>query len=1168
MSIQWTPDQWSAIEDRGGQLLVSAAAGSGKTAVLVERAVRLLCDEQQPIPADRMLIVTFTKAAAAEMRGRIADRLAQLAAEKPGSRLIRRQRLLLQRASICTIDAFCLQLLKKHFSALEIPPEFGTADENSLFVMRQQVLAQVLEDAYRDPDFCAFADLYGKSRSDAQAGSTVLEVYKFLRSLPDPMGKLDQFDQQWQQDIPFADTRWASSLLATARQGVDSALMLNAQAMEAAREEQEVENAYLPALESDRAALKALQEDIIAHRWDSACDRAQHLKFATLGRLPKGYESPWAAGQVKSLRETVKDIINKQLAPNVFVCTQAEFAQDRAQAAPMVAALCRAVRDFDRRYFEAKVQEKVLEFSDFEHLLLHLLQDDAGNRTPLAEEISQGFDAVMVDEYQDTNALQDSLYRCLAKPDGSNLFFVGDLKQSIYRFRQADPTVFLDKLDRFMPLGQGYPARIDLKNNFRSAPAVIDGINWFFEMLMDRDLGGVEYDDSQKLWAGAPGDYSGGVELRVVRTQERAGDAPIIARRIRQMMDEGFLVRSKDGSQRPVQYEDFCILMRTRGSFDVYAAALEAQGIPVYADVAQDLMDAPHIRPLAALLRVLDNPAQDVYLASVMLSPLFDFTPDDLVHLRSFCPKGSLYGAVAAAHEAAQQNGQQSKASAFYEKLAQLRRLARTLPARRLLDEILAGTGYLAAVGTLENGERCRQELQSFVDRVAEVADQTGLEGLVRLMDAAAENGGMTSDSMGRSQPGCVSIMTVHRSKGLEFPVVFVADTSHEFNLQERRRPVLCHADLGLGLKLRAEGGIYPTAAYKAVNGVLGDEALSDEMRVLYVALTRARDRLILTMAQKDLESALNRLAPFLNGDKPERYTLMHAQSPAHWLLAAAAMHPKAKAIREFCPGQIHWTADAPPIEFVVEEGEEQVQQVLRGTGLPQAPADPGLLAQLKEQFAWRYPGDVLTRLPAKVSVTAVVHRKEEPILQRPAFLSKQGLTAAERGTALHAFLQFADFSAAPADLAAEAQRQKDLGLLSADLVDKLNWAALETFFHSETFRRMQSADKILREYDFITSLPASRVAEPGQETGDARILVQGVADVVLVWADHAEILDYKTDRTRDENALRQSYAGQLELYAQAISRRLDRPVTRCSLYSFAMGKEVAVPLQKISENT
>lgn len=1168
MSIKWTPDQWSAIEDRGGQLLVSAAAGSGKTAVLVERAVRLLCDEQKPIAADRMLIVTFTKAAAAEMRGRIAERLAQLAAEKPGSRLIRRQRLLLQRASICTIDAFCLQLLKKYFSALQIPPEFGTADENSLFVMRQQVLAQVLEDAYKDPDFCAFADLYGKSRSDGQAGSTVLEVYKFLRSLPDPMGKLDQFDQQWQQDIPFADTVWAASLLDTAEQGVESARMLNAKAIEAAAEEQQVQNAYLPALESDRLALNALREDIMARRWDTACHRVQNFKFATLGRMPKGYVSPWAAGQVKSLRETVKDIINKQLAPNVFVCTQQEFAQDRAKAAPMVAALCRAVRDFDRRYFEAKVQEKVLEFSDFEHLLLHLLQDEAGNRTHLAEEISQGFDAVMVDEYQDTNALQDSLYRCLARPDGSNLFFVGDLKQSIYRFRQADPTVFLDKLDRFVPLGQGYPARIDLKNNFRSAPAVIDGINWFFEMLMDRQLGGVAYDDSQKLWAGAPQAYSGGVELRVVCSQQRAGDAPVIAKRIREMMDQGFLVRNKDGSLRPVQYEDFCILMRTRGSFDVYAASLEAQGIPVYADVAQDLMDAPHIRPLAALLRVLDNPAQDVYLAAVMLSPLFDFTPDDLVHLRTFCPKGSLYGAVAAAHEAARHGAQESKAAAFYEKLARLRRFARTLPARRLLDEILAGTGYLAAVGTLENGQRCRQELQTFVDRVAQVAEQSGLEGLVRLMDAAAENGGMTGDSMGRSQPGCVSIMTVHRSKGLEFPVVFVADTSHEFNLQERRRPVLCHADLGLGLKLRAEGGIYPTAAYKAVNGVLGDEALSDEMRVLYVALTRARDHLVLTMAQKDLTSALNRLAPFLNGDKPDRYCLMHAQSPAQWLLAAAAMHPMAKAIRQECAGQIHWLPDAPPMTFVVEEGEEPIQQVLRGTGMPQAAADPELLTKLKKQFEWTYPKDALTRLPAKVSVTAVVHRKEDPVLQRPAFLSRQGLSAAERGTALHAFLQFADFSAAAADLAKEANRQKEMGLLAPELVDKLDWAALETFFDSSTFARMQSADQILREYDFITSLPASSVAEQGQQTGDARILVQGVADVVLVWDDHAEILDYKTDRTHDEDALRQSYSGQLELYAQAICQRLDRPVTRCSLYSFALGKEVPIELQKTQKNT
>ena len=1163
MNIQWTDEQRSAIGDRGGQLLVSAAAGSGKTAVLVERAVSLICDPVHPIPADHLLIVTFTNAAAAELRGRIADRLAQEARQNPGSGSLRRQQLLLQRASICTIDAFCLDMLRKHFSTLDIPPDFSTGSEADLAVLRAEVLAEVLEDAYEDPDFCAFADLYGKGRSDAAAEGAVLSLYGFLTTQPDPEQTLERFCTLWQQELPFSDTPWAAHLLAIARQTLDTALRLLADAQRIAGDVPELQEKYLPALLEGERALEAIRDQVQARRWDDACALVQGFKFPAFKAL-RGYQGD-EGEQVKGLRDTAKELVDN-LQKNVFICTQAEFEADRRRAVPMVQALVRTVREFRRRYFEAKVQEKILDFSDFEHLTLHLLRDDQGRRTPLADEISQGYDAVMVDEYQDTNLLQDTLYRCLARPDGSNLFFVGDLKQSIYRFRQADPAVFLEKLDRFVPLGQGYPARIDLKNNFRSAPGVIDGINYLFEMLMDRDLGGVEYGPTQRLWVNPQENYAytGGVELRVLCADPGCGDADYIARRIRRMVEEGFPVRTKDGAQRPAAYEDFCILLRTRGSFDQYAAALEAQGIPVYVDSTENLLDAPHIRPLAALLRVLDNPAQDVYLASVMLSPLFDFTPDDLVRLRTRYGKCSLYGSVAAAHEHAATSQEEPRVVEFYETLARMRRLARTLPAQRLLEEILAQTGYLAAVGALENGQRRRQDLRQFVRYAAAAAGQAGLAGLVRAMDAAQQSGVVGSTS-GQKQAGCVSVMTVHRSKGLEFPVVFMADAGHQFNLRDLAGPVLCHTSLGLGLKLRAQSGIYPTAAHQAVAQALKEESLSEEMRVLYVALTRARDRLIITLPMRDdLARTINRLAPFLTGERPDRQVLRHVNGPQNWLLAAAAMHPAGKPLRELCAAPVGWRVDAPPLEIGVEEIGQTEVQLLPGTGLPTASADPQLLARLEQQFAWSYPQQALTDLPAKVSVTAVVHRQEEPTLQRPAFLSRQGLSAAERGTALHAFLQYADLEGAARDLRAEAQRQQKLGLLAPELADQLDWAALERFFAGPVFARICGAEQQLREYEFITSIPAARVAQPGQDTGDARVLVQGVADLVLVWSDHAEILDYKTDRTKDPDQLRSAYAGQLQLYADAIRKRLGLPVTRCSLYSFALGQEVEIPVESL----
>ena len=389
-----------------------------------------------------------------------------------------------------------------------------------------------------------------------------------------------------------------------------------------------------------------------------------------------------------------------------------------------------------------------------------------------------------MDEYQDPNALKDAIYFALARPEGDNLFFVGDIKQSIYRFRQADPQVFVDKQQHWQayPQPAPLPTSLALDANFRSAPGVIAGINYLFEVFFSQGLGGVEYGDGQRLVVGnKTTDYRGFCEVDVIDGAGAEGDAAAIAARIQTMVSEGFAVRDK-AAQRPCRYDDFCILLRGRGDFTVYEAALRTAGIPVFADTAADLLDEPHIRPFAALLRVIDNPAQDIPLAAVLLSPMFPYTADDLVTLRGACPGGSLYGAVL--------YGGQPRFAPFLETLAEFRRLARTLPVDALLEELLARTGYLAAVGALPEGARCREDLQSFCAWAAS-AGRTGLPGVIRAMDAAQQNGGLTQSTGGQTRPGCVSIMTVHRSKGLEFPVVFVANTSHQFNQSDAIRPVL-----------------------------------------------------------------------------------------------------------------------------------------------------------------------------------------------------------------------------------------------------------------------------------------------------------------------------------------------------------------------------------------
>lgn len=1183
--MNWTPAQRAAIDHRGGSLLVTAAAGSGKTAVLTERVVSLLADKENPVQADRLLIVTFTKAAAAELRGRISRRIEEViretAAEKgrnaPEVVQLHSQKIKLQRASIGTMDAFCLSLLQKNFAVLDIPPDFTTADEGTLFRLRQESLTAVLEQAYDDPDFRAFADLYGRSRSDEQAGKAVLALYDFLRSLPAPRATLERFCGMWENAYPLEYTPWSRVLCNEALERAEAVHHLALIAAELASQSEAGQEKYEPAMEQDAAMVSALadalselatrmnnrpEEEQITGAWEETCAALDRWKWPGLGRI-LGEKSPNEEAS-KAVRDSYKDEI-KKLRTSIFLCSSEEFEEDCRRAAPMVRALARAVIAFEDTYFAAKCAEKVLEFSDFEHLALRLLRDENGDPSPMAATIAADYDVVMVDEYQDTNALQDAVYKCISGLNDRRRFLVGDLKQSIYRFRQADPTVFMEKLVEWPMVSSGeiVPNRnisLALDANFRSAPAVVAGINYFFEMLMSESLGGVVYGDGQRLVAGAAmpeqedgSPYTGFCEVDAV---EEGNDAVHIARRIRELVESGYPVREKD-ALRPCQYGDFCILLRTRNAFERYTTALEWEGVPVYADVMENLLDAPQVRPFVSLLRVLDNPAQDIPLASVMLSPIYGFTPDDLLKLRAKTRHGSLYGALMASDE--------EKMITFRREMDSLRRLARTLPVPELMEEILARTGYLAAVGAMPGGALRQAGLRDFV-RWANGAGKGGLTALLRNMDAAAELGGIPSGDHGQTQAGCVSVMTVHRSKGLEFPIVFVADCSHKFNLQDTTGAVLFHPELGIGLTLRPQGGAgtYKTLQHAAISRALRAESMSEEMRVLYVALTRARDGLIITLPING-EGALEKTLLECVAPNVRRNALKRGRCWADWLLSAAMLHPDAECLRAGRSLLLTPEETESAIAFKRYPGGEDEKNIRITGGLPTAVPDDSLLAALEEKFSWRDERRILRSVPGKVSVTAVVHGREDTLLQRPAFMYKDGLTGAERGTATHTFLQAADMAAAARDLEGEIERQKALLLLAPELADKLDRNMLQRFFSSAVYERITKAEKVWREYAFITSLPAKAAMEDKtKDYGDALTLVQGVADLVLIFPDHAEIVDYKTDRNADAAELAGRYRAQLLLYRYALEKRLPVPITRLTIYGLALGAEVDIPLENL----
>ena len=1155
--IKFTDAQAAAITARGGSLLVSAAAGSGKTRVLVERVVGLITDPEHPADADSLLIMTFTNAAAAKLRADITTRLAQEVRAHPGDRNLRRQQLLLQRASIGTVDAFCLHFVQQHFAMLDVPPDFETAEEADLARIEQETLAATLETAYNDPDFRAFADLYDRGRTDNTAGDAILDLYHFTRALPHPAASLKAFAEMWQTDAPPQDTPWGQELLGIALARAQGAkTLLESGAAIAARDEK-ADAAYTAVMQDDAARVENLCYRLAEKDWEGSLNALELALggWRRAGAVKGGKDSNQAASAASELRDRAKKQL-ESLRKDALLCTGEEFAADRRRAAPLVAALVRAAQTFADSCFAAKCAEKVLDYADYEHLTLDLLLDEHNERTPLCRTVSSRYRAVLVDEYQDTNALQDAIYFALARPEADNLFFVGDIKQSIYRFRLADPSIFVGKQQQWKPHPQPAPApaTLALDANFRSAPGVIAGINYLFETFFSKGLGGVDYGDGQRLVVGGDKNaaYQGMCEVDVMNGADTEAEAQHIARRIAEMVQSGFAVRGKEGV-RPCRYDDFCILLRGRKGFPTYEGALRTAGIPVFADSAADLLDEPHIRPFAALLRVIDNPAQDIPLAAVLLSPLFPYTADDLVALRRACPQGSLYGAVLG--DAA------DRFAEFTAALTEYRRLARTLPVAELLEELLARTGYLAAVGALPDGARCREDLLSFT-AWASGAGRAGLPALIRAMDAAAANGGLNQSAGGQTRPGCVSIMTVHRSKGLEFPVVFVADTDHKFNQSDAIRPVLTHSRLGVGVMLRAPRAAkrFKTLPYAALAQAIRTETLSEEMRVLYVALTRAQDALIITVPLKNTASSLKTPAVCAAAEATGPEAMRSMGSWAGWILTATMLHPDSDALWNYTSFLPHHRPTKVALGIRLLPLPEQTEQ----PPAPPAPAaDPAAVARLRASFAWQSPRAALEKVPAKVSVSAVVHAARPVALERPAFLQKSGMTGAERGTAIHAFMQSVPFDGPAPDLTAEVRRQTELQLLDPALADKLDLDAVRPFFESAVWRRIRLAKQILREEPFITALPAAEIT-PAAGQGSAaaaEVLVQGIADLVLVFDEHAEILDYKTDRSRDAQFYVDEYAAQLRLYRRAFAQRLSVPVTKLTIYSFALADEIDIPL-------
>ena len=1260
-STHWTPSQEAALNARGGNLLLSAAAGSGKTAVLVERVIRRITDPADPVSVSELLILTFTRAAAGEMRTRIAAALSaaledeaekQNAAPTADGRTrisyLKKQLSLLSGADISTIDSFCQSLLRRYFYLLDIDPAFKIlSDDNEIFLLQDEVLSEVFLKHYEsgDSDFTDLVDLYAAGYKDTNLRNEIRRIYGFTRSMAFPDDFIRRLEEPYiiPEDATPDDIPWARPLLEdmrrTARVWKDSYLRIS-EIMEAPDIVGAL-SAYEDRISEEFTAVDAL---VRADTWDAWYRAMQIDIFKRLPSLRLQSEPLIAArDEVKALRDTVKEGI-KNIRDTYFSVPPAQWAHDLAAARPLVRAFSRLLLDFDAAYTARKKAEGLMEFHDMEHYALKLLlADDSTPEHPVPSEtalsLRKKYREIMLDEYQDTNGIQELITLLIA--NGANRFLVGDLKQSIYRFRQADPTIFLGKYETFSE-NDAVNRRIDLNLNFRSNAVVLEATNCIFGQIMQKTADGapleLAYGKKEALYAGrkeeTPATYIGGsVDIDLLDLEkDKKDDSPetesaadtetadldkieiearLIASKIQALVGSGRTVSEKDGTFRPVRYGDIVILMRAtdkRAGF--IRAVLADAGIPALTEETSDFFGSVEIQILLSLLRVIDNPRRDLPMAAVLRSPLVGLSDESLAEIHLADPE-SLWSGLAKIKELP---GKDTMRALRFKKLYRnWRDTAKTSGITGLLETILADTDFLSYLSGMSGSALRRAHVASLLTAARRWDDTelAGLPGFLSLMKRTEENGkNIRQETAGAGSGNAVRIMTVHKSKGLEFPIVILADTGKTFNTQDLSGTGLVHKDLGLGLcRLEKKQLLrWPTLYYYAVRAAISRESLAEEARLLYVAMTRAKDKLIIIGTKDKAVQALETLTAPL---KPKTPLPVHLTMNAHcyldWILPAAATHPSCENIWDAIgkkPIFDETQNDTPLFRFSLWRAENfMTESEKRPSAAEENNAETAEALRFLErkgeapawiydrfQWAYAYPGATVT--PAKLTATAAVQlaqaEKEE---DTPSVVLAENLTEKETlppdfaappdfllpkkieetgtsyGTLMHKAMEKLDLTRlTDADSVIRAVREKtedgtfteeESRILLTPTARQNPVSDIVTFLESPLGAEMRSARRIRKEMPFSILLPAKHFYQNCEE--DEKIFLQGTIDCLLETEDGAVIIDYKTDRGHTAEELAAHYAAQLRVYAQAAETLLALPVKTLCLWSFRLGKMIEI---------
>lgn len=1283
--MQYTEDQKKAIEARHRNILVAAAAGSGKTRVLVDRIIAQLLARECSV--DEMLVVTFTNAAATEMRERIDKALQKKLLEtddRETAAWLERQIVLLSGASICTFHAFCQKVIRQNIDAIDVDPQFRLASDQEMVLMRRDVLEELLETSYKMPedeagkakwqDFLEFVDDYGDDHGDEAVYEAVLKLYHFCQSQPFPKAWLRQQQERYEAEAAdFWQTPWTATIVEAVGREIERSIHAYEAACALVRtggrpeeEEAVLLAAWQPYVEYLQGCIEKLEEVQTAYRtalaekkpggWDALCAAAKSWKQPVL--RGKKYEA---------LRDAFPDIRkafekSRDEAKKIFTDARDRYlAETEASVLDDIRACSATVRryvDLTTAFIDAlqaaKKERNVLDFSDLEHFALAVLCRDPealtgasetdfrgergrALRTDAAKDLREKYAVIMVDEYQDTNGVQEAILNLIARAD--NRFTVGDVKQSIYRFRLADPYLFQAKYDAYPenPGVEDMDQLITMKQNFRSRAEVLAPINFIFDQVMTREAMEIEYDEKSRLYPGASypeveQSLKGPMELDIILRGETeqpveglsqaadAGDetggeelegfeleAQHIADRIAGLMEAGCRVFDKDaGGYRPLAYRDIAVLLRAvKGKANTLLELLRKNSIPAYADVDGGYFEANEVRLVLALLKTIDNARQEIPLAAVLVSPIGGFTMEELARLRMSVPDEDLFGALLRSHspETPLEEGLADRAADFCAALNRWRSYAVSHSVPELIWKLYRETGYYDYVGGLKGGLLRQANLRMLADRAAEY-EKTNYRGLFRFLRFLEDLRKRDTDlsvarTLGASED-VVRIMSIHKSKGLEFPVVIVADIAKGFNQLDARGTFLLHKELGIGPRLveRSTVGrqMYDTLPYQAIGARIVAETKAEEMRVLYVAMTRAREKLILTgtLAASKWEKQAARYARSLDSRElalPDDM-IREAGSYLDWIAPAVARHTDGAPIREAAGvdwGEMLDTVE-PAAHFAVnllsaeaiqprEEQEEldaTLQAVREGRALPASPERE----LVEKRLSWHYDAEDLPGITAKMTVSEIKQRFAEslredepaalpiapaapPVWRRPQFLQQKGrLSPAERGTLMHSIMQNLDLHGdlTREGLRAQVARMEAAGMIAAGHEAAVNYASIESFCQSSLGQRMQQAVRVWRELPFSRMIPVGEV-NPAYAGSSEKIFVQGVIDVLFEEADGSLVLlDYKTDRDTTPEKIRRHYAKQIELYRQAVESILGKNVKESILFMLHDGTSLQIP--------